>query len=77
MCGHPEIFHLRLIPIPTQLDRKDLRLTVDMGEEWDHIQEIFDTLGAKCLDWQHVNRLLDGHPRMLARMAALRLKPTV
>jgi len=71
ICGHTEMFQLRLLPAPAELDRQDLRLTVDMGEDWDHIEEIFDALGPESLDWKHIAGLLDRQPVMLARMADL------
>ena len=71
ICAHPEMFRLRLVPAPRELDRQDLRLTVDMGEDWDHIQEIFEALGPERLDWRHIAGLLDRQPVMLKRMANL------
>lgn len=71
MCGHPECFQLRLLPVPRELDRQDLRLTVDSGEDWDHILEIFDALGPESLDSQQIAGLLDRQPGMLERMAHL------
>ena len=69
--AHPETFYLRLIPVPPALDRDDLRLTVDVEEDWDHVREIYDALGPESLDWQKIAGLLDQQPGMLRRMARL------
>jgi len=67
--AHPEQFRLRLIPIPPQLDRDDVRLAVDSDEDWEHAQTIIDALGADDLDWQSVADLLDQQPALRRRMA--------
>jgi spore coat polysaccharide biosynthesis protein SpsF len=68
---HPELFQLRLIPIPESLDRDDVRLTLDVEEDWEHAHVIFDALGPEALDWQRIAGLLDHHPRIRERMAIL------
>jgi spore coat polysaccharide biosynthesis protein SpsF (cytidylyltransferase family) len=71
LCGHPELFQLRLIPIPEVLDRDDVRLTLDVEEDWEHAQAIYEALGPEALDWQRIAGLLDHHPRIRERMAIL------
>ena len=43
--SRPDRFQLRLIPVPPELDRDDVRLTIDVDEDWEHAQVIFDALG--------------------------------
>ena len=69
--SHPELFKLRLIPVPAQLDRGDLRLTIHVEEDWDHAQIILDALGPEALDWQRIAELLDHQPALRQRMAVL------
>jgi spore coat polysaccharide biosynthesis protein SpsF len=69
--GHPELFHLRLIPAPSRVDRDDVRLTVDIEEDWEHLLTIVDALGSDELDWQRIANLLDHQPALRSRMAAL------
>ena len=69
--SHPEKFHLRLIPAPPEIDREDIRLTVDREEDWDHALTIYDALGPEALDWQRIADLLDHQPALRKRMAAL------
>ena len=42
LYAHPEQFNLRLIPVPPELDRDDVRLTIDGEEDWEHTQTIFE-----------------------------------
>ncbi len=69
--SHPEKFHLRLIPAPAEIDREDVRLTVDLEEDWDHALAIYDALGLEWLDWRRIARLLDHQPGLRSRMAAM------
>ncbi len=69
--GHPEKFALRLLPLPQELDRDDVRLTIGDEEDWEHTQTIFDALGPEQLDYQRIGHLLDHQPAMRKRMAVL------
>ena len=68
---HPEKFRLRLIPAPAAIDRDDVRLTVDIEEDWEHALAIFEALGPDELDWQRIADLLVHQPALRKRMAAL------
>jgi spore coat polysaccharide biosynthesis protein SpsF len=69
--SRPDVFQLRLIPIPKPLDRDDVRLSLAVAEDWEHAQMILDALGLDELDWQRIAELLDEQPEMRRRMAAL------
>ncbi len=71
LFSHPEKFTVRLIPAPEQIDRDDVRLTVDIEEDWEHALAIFDALGPDDLDWQRIADLLVHQPSLRKRMAAL------
>ncbi len=71
LYSHPEKFNVRLLPAPRQIDREDVRLTVDRDEDWEHALTIFDALGPEGLDWQRIASLLDHQPALRSRMAAL------
>jgi spore coat polysaccharide biosynthesis protein SpsF (cytidylyltransferase family) len=62
---------VRLLSAPAEIDREDLRLTVDSEEDWDHALTIYDALGPEWLDWRRIARLLDHQPALRSRMAAL------
>jgi spore coat polysaccharide biosynthesis protein SpsF len=71
ICTHAEAFRVREVPVPQQLDRDDLRLSIGGEEDWDHAQEVYDALGPECLDWQRIAGLLDNQPALRQRMAVL------
>ena len=71
LYSHPEQFHLRLIPVPPELDRDDVRLTIDGEEDWEHTQTIFEALDPEHLDYQRIAMLLDHQPALRERMAEL------
>jgi spore coat polysaccharide biosynthesis protein SpsF (cytidylyltransferase family) len=69
--AHPETYRTRLMRIPAEMDRHDLRLRLDCEEDWDHAQVIYDALGSQEWDWQRIAGLLDGQPALRKRMAVL------
>ena len=69
--SHPEFFCLRLIPTPERIDRDDVRLTLDIEEDWDNALAIFDAIDPDEVEWQRIANLLDHQPAMRSRMAAL------
>lgn len=71
LYSHPEQFSVRLLPVPDALDRDDLRLTVDIEEDWEHAETIFEALGPDGLEWQRIAGLLDQQPALRRRMAQL------
>jgi hypothetical protein len=48
-----------------------VRLALEVEEDWDHAQMILEALGPDNLDWQRIASLLDEHPAIRERMAAL------
>jgi spore coat polysaccharide biosynthesis protein SpsF (cytidylyltransferase family) len=73
ICAHPEQFVLRLVSLPRELDRADLRLSLRHQDDWDHAEQIVEALGAEDLDWQRIVALLQRQPHLRRRMAALNL----
>jgi spore coat polysaccharide biosynthesis protein SpsF len=71
LYSHPEVFNVRLIPLPAELDRHDVRLKVDFEEDWEHAQVIYEALGADEWDWRRLTELLDHQPALRERMAVL------
>ncbi len=68
---HPDKFNVLLLPAPSRIDRDDVRLTVDIEEDWDLVLSFFEALGPDGFDWQRIASLLDHHPALRSRMAAL------
>lgn len=71
LYSRPNAYRRRLIAIPPQLDRHDLRLAIDQLEDLENAEVIFDALGPECLDWQRIAGLVDQQPALRRRMAAL------
>ncbi len=71
LYAHPDKFNVRLVPAPVEIDREDVRLIIDIEEDWDHALAIVDALGSDHLDWQRIASLLDHQPALRSRMAAL------
>jgi spore coat polysaccharide biosynthesis protein SpsF len=71
LYSHPDKFNIRLTPAPTEIDREDVRLRVDIEEDWDHALAIYEALGPERLDWQRIASLLNHQPALRSRMAAL------
>jgi spore coat polysaccharide biosynthesis protein SpsF len=71
MYSHPQKFNLRLLPAPPEIDRDDVRLRIELEEDWDHALAIYEALGPELLDWRRIASLLDHQPALRNRMAAL------
>jgi spore coat polysaccharide biosynthesis protein SpsF len=69
--ANPQKFNVCLLPAPAEIDRDDVRLTVDIEEDWDHAITIIEAIGVESLDWRRIARLLDHQPALRSRMAAL------
>lgn len=62
LCAHPEKFALRLLPVPVELDREDVRLTIRDEDDWEHTQMILESLGPDQLDYKRVASLMKQQP---------------
>jgi spore coat polysaccharide biosynthesis protein SpsF len=71
LYSHPEKFNLRLIPAPTEVDREDVRLSIESEEDWDHVLTLYEALGPERLDWWRIADLLNHQPALRTRMAEL------
>ena len=69
--ANPDKFTIRLAPLPAELDRKDIRLTVDSAEDWELTEELYEALGPEQLDWQRIAGFLEQQPSLRERMAVL------
>jgi spore coat polysaccharide biosynthesis protein SpsF len=71
LYSRPDKFLVRMLPVPSQLDRDDLRLRIESADDWEHAQQIVDALGDEHLDWQRIACLLAQQPDLRKRMAAM------
>lgn len=63
IISRPKQFRLEWLPCPTEIDRDDVRLTLEGDEDREHIEVIFDVLGPDC-DWHRIIELLDCSPSL-------------
>ena len=71
LYSRPDKFLVRMLPVPAELDRDDLRLRIKSADDWEHAQQIVDALGDDHLDWKRIAGLLAQQPALRERMAAL------
>ena len=68
---HQGKYHVELLPAPPGLDRKDVRLTCDLDDDWENILTLYDALGAGACEWEKLSDLLDNQPHLRRRVAKL------
>jgi spore coat polysaccharide biosynthesis protein SpsF len=56
--AHPNLFHMRFVPLPEALDRSDLRFALETREDWDHASSYLEAAGDD-LSWQRLVELSD------------------
>jgi spore coat polysaccharide biosynthesis protein SpsF (cytidylyltransferase family) len=62
LLAHPDIYQLRFIPVPQELERHDLQLRLDKPQDWAAAEELIEALGPESLSWHGITSLLDGNP---------------
>jgi len=60
--SHPELFPLRFISVPRELERESARLAWDGDEAWEHALTLHDALGHEDVNWRRLAGLLHGAP---------------
>lgn len=48
----PGVYQMRFIPVPTELDREDLRFTVENERDWDNAKVLCDSIASDETQWQ-------------------------
>jgi spore coat polysaccharide biosynthesis protein SpsF (cytidylyltransferase family) len=71
LYSQPDKFKVRLMPVPPEFDRADVRLSIDTDEDWEHAEEIYEAIGPDELNWRRIAGLLDQQPALRRRMADL------
>ncbi len=62
ICSHPELFPLRFITAPGELECEGQRLAWDGEEAWEHALTLHDALGHEHVNWRKLAGLLHGVP---------------
>ncbi len=71
VTSQPQLFTVRLLRVPTALDRPDMRLTLHDAEDYEHLDAIIDALGTENVNWRGIADLLEQHPEIRDRMKTL------
>ncbi len=58
--AHPNVFQMRLIPLPDGLDRSDLHFALDSADNWDQASSLLEAAGDD-LTWQRLVELNDSN----------------
>jgi spore coat polysaccharide biosynthesis protein SpsF (cytidylyltransferase family) len=58
LSNAPGAYHLKFIPVPTALDRDDLRFTVQDETDWDDVQLLCETVNEEDSQWDQLTRLV-------------------
>jgi spore coat polysaccharide biosynthesis protein SpsF (cytidylyltransferase family) len=65
----PGVYQMRFIPVPTELDRADLRFAVESENDWDDIQLLSETVASDDTQWQPLATIVLANPHLRASMA--------
>jgi spore coat polysaccharide biosynthesis protein SpsF (cytidylyltransferase family) len=64
----PGSYQMRFIPVPAELDRGDLRFSVETESDWDDIQLLCDSISSEDTHWQRLATIVLGNPGLRAAM---------
>ncbi len=65
----PGAYHLKFVPVPSELDRDDLRFAVEDESDWDDAQLLCETVTEEDSAWQQLTQLLMGNEPLRESMA--------
>lgn len=64
----PGTYQMRFIPVPAELDRSDLRFSVETESDWDDIQMLSESIDSDDTHWQRLATIVLGNPTLRAAM---------
>ncbi len=65
----PGAYHLKFVPVPSELDRDDLRFAVEDESDWDDAQLLCETVTEEDSQWQQLTQLVMGNEGLRESMA--------
>ena len=65
----PGAYHLRFVPLPSELDRDDLRFAVEDESDWDDVQLLCETVTEEDSQWQQLTQLVMSNQGLRESMA--------
>ena len=69
----PGAYHLKYIPVPSALDRKDLRFAVEDELDWDDAELLCETVSDEDSQWQELTQLVISNHHLRESMATRNL----
>jgi spore coat polysaccharide biosynthesis protein SpsF (cytidylyltransferase family) len=69
----PGAYHLKFIPVPSALDRDDLRFTVEDELDWDDAELLCETVSDEDSQWQELTQLVIANDHLRESMATRNL----
>ncbi len=69
MLGNaPGAYHLKFIPLPSALDRDDLRFTVEDETDWDDVELLCETVTEDDSQWDQLTQLVSANDKLRKSM---------
>jgi len=65
----PGAYHLKFIPVPTALDRADLRFAIEDESDWDDAELLCETVSDQDSQWQELTQLVISNENLRVSMA--------
>lgn len=65
----PGAYHLKYIPVPSELDRCDLRFSISNESDWDDVELLCEIVNDDDSPWQELTHLVIGNHRLRESMA--------
>ena len=65
LVARPEKYSITLLPLPPEIDRDDLRLTLRSGTDWAKAEQIAEVLGLDKVDWKEIAELFEKETHIL------------
>lgn len=69
LANTPGAYHLKFIPLPTALDRDDLRFAVEDETDWDDMELLCETVADNDSQWDQLTQLVVTHDDLRKSMA--------
>ena len=64
----PGSYQMRFISVPAELDRSDLRFSLENEHDWNDIEMLSETLPTEEMHWQPLATMVLGNPQLRAAM---------
>ena len=69
LVNAPGMYHMKFIPVPEALNRKDLRFAIEDEQDWDDAELLCDTVAHDDAQWQELTQLVLSNESLRDSMA--------